>query len=94
MCVCVSASVTFFSLNFICLLTKIHIYTHIYIYRACFDYLGLSYAEVSMFFLNKDSCGEGIDVVNGTYRSHTHTHIIIIHTQTHTHTYTYTYTHN
>lgn len=32
---------------------------------ACFDYLGISYEQVSMFFLNKDSCGDEKDVVNG-----------------------------
>jgi len=32
---------------------------------ACFDYLGLSYEQVSTFFLNKDSCGDEKDVVNG-----------------------------
>ncbi|GAB5033959.1 molybdenum cofactor sulfurase [Nannochloropsis oceanica] len=32
---------------------------------ACFDYLGLSYEQVSTFFLNKESCGDEKDVVNG-----------------------------
>lgn len=32
---------------------------------ACFDYLGLSYEQVSTFFLNKDSCGDDKDVVMG-----------------------------
>lgn len=32
---------------------------------ACFGYLGLSDDHVSTFFLNKDSCGDGLDVVNG-----------------------------
>lgn len=32
---------------------------------ACFSYLGLRDEHVTAFFLNKDSCGDGLDVVNG-----------------------------
>lgn len=31
---------------------------------ACFSYLGLREEEVATFFYNKDSCGDGLDVVN------------------------------
>lgn len=32
---------------------------------ACFSYLGLRDEHVAAFFMNKDSCGDGLDVVNG-----------------------------
>jgi molybdenum cofactor sulfurtransferase len=32
---------------------------------ACFGYLGIRAEEISTFFLNKESCGDSLDVVNG-----------------------------